>query len=289
MDYTQIKYEKADRILTITLNRPEKLNAYTDHPMGTELIDAFDRADEDDDIRAVIITGAGRGFCAGADLTASGRTFDYSNEPGGIDAHRDGGGKLTLRIYDMKKPLIAAINGPAVGVGITMTLAMDIRLASEEARMGFVFARRGITMEACSSWFLTRVVGISKAAEWVYTGRIINAREALAGGLVSQVLPPEDLLPKAREIALEIAENTSGISVAVSRQLMWKMMGADHPMEAHKIDSKCIYWLGMGADAREGVAAWTEKRKPEFKMKPSSDMPPFYPWWRERTPPGGAE
>lgn len=280
MAYTQIEYEKTGRVLTITLNRPEKLNAFSG-TMGSELIDAYSRADEDDDVRAIIVTGAGRGFCSGADLARSDRPFDYADDS--LETHRDGGGLITLRVYDLKKPVIAAINGPAVGVGVTMTLPMDIRLASENARFGFVFGKRGITLEACSSWFLPRIVGISKAAEWSYTGRLFDAREALAAGLVTEVLAPDALLPKAREIALEIAENTSAVSVAVTRQLLWRMVAADHPMEAHRLDSKCIYWLGKGADAREGVTAWAEKRKPEFKMKPSSEMPPFYPWWRDRS------
>ncbi|MDO8669813.1 MAG: crotonase/enoyl-CoA hydratase family protein [Dehalococcoidia bacterium] len=280
MDYSHIKYEIADRILTITLNRPEKLNAVT-VKMLFEIIDAFDRADEDDDVRAVIVTGAGRGFCAGADLGGGGEIFDFSAVP--VEKHRDEGGLVTLRIYDMKKPVIGAINGPATGVGVTMTLPMDIRLASDNAKFGLVFGRRGLNMEACSSWFLPRVVNFSKAAEWVLTGRLFDAREALAGGLVSEVTAPEYLLPRARELAREIAQNTSAISTALNRQLLWKMVGADHPMEAHKIDSKGLYYLGTSADAREGIAAWAEKRKPDFKMKPSADMPPFYPWWSKRT------
>ncbi|MDO8669814.1 MAG: crotonase/enoyl-CoA hydratase family protein [Dehalococcoidia bacterium] len=280
MDYTQIKYEKADRILTITLNRPEKLNAVS-VGMLPELIDALGRADEDDDVRVVIMTGAGRGFCAGKDLSSTGRPFDHIAET--MEEWRDGGGVLTMRMYDMKKPLIAAINGAATGIGITMTLPMDIRLASENARIGFVFARRGLTMEACSSWFLPRIVGISKANEWTLTGRLFDAHEALAGRLVSEVTTPENLMPRAREIAREIADNTSAISVALNRQMQWKMLGANHPMEAHKIDSMSLFWVGRQADGHEGVAAWAEKRKPDFKMKPSSEMPPFYPWWRERS------
>ncbi|MDO8673214.1 MAG: crotonase/enoyl-CoA hydratase family protein [Dehalococcoidia bacterium] len=271
-------YEKENRILTITLNRPEKLNATTD-AMRADLIDLLGKADEDDDVRVIIVTGAGRGFCAGRDLSSA-RPFDYVNDT--LENHRDGGGKLTLRIYEMKKPMIAAVNGPAMGVGATMTLPMDIRLASENARFGFVFARRGIVPDACCSWFLPRVVNFSKAAEWTMSGRIFDAREALAGGLVGEVTAPDDLLPRARQLALEIAENTSAISVALTRQLLWKMLGADHPMECHKIDSKCIYVLGKGLDAQEGDKAWAEKRKPDFKMKPSADMPSFYPWWRER-------
>lgn len=279
MDYTQIIYGVSDAILTITLNRPESLNAITP-VMLAELADALERADADDDVRVVIITGSGRAFCAGADLGRGGETFDYSSRGlrDTLETHRDGGGLVTLRIFDMKKPLIAAINGPAVGFGITMTLPMDIRLASENAKMGFVFARRGVVPEACSSWFLPRIVGISKAAEWVLTGRVFEAREALAGGLVSELLAPDALISRAREIASEIAENTSAISVALSRQLLWKMLGADHPMEAHKLDSKCMFWAGGQADAHEGVLSFLEKRAPKFTMKPSSEMPGFYPW-----------
>ena len=283
MEYTQIKYEISDKILTLTLNRPEKLNAFTP-TIKAELIDALDRADADDGVRVVIVTGAGRAFCAGADLSGGGQTWDYKAQDSGgsLDTHRDKGGLVTLKIYDMKKPIIAAINGAAVGVGITMTLPMDIRLASENAKMGFVFARRGIVPEACSSWFLPRIVGISKAAEWVLTGRIFEAKEALAHGLVSEVLAPDDLMPRAREIASEIAQNTSAISVALARQLLWKMLGADHPMEAHKLDSKCIFWAGARADAREGVLSFFEKRPAKFMMKPSSEMPEFYPWFADR-------
>jgi len=281
MSFEQIKYEVADRILTITLNRPEKLNAFTP-TMRQELIDAFDRADEDDDVRAIIITGAGRGFCAGADLSGGAEAFDREGGPGAIEEHRDSGGLLTLRIFESKKPVIAAINGPAVGIGATMTLAMDIRLASEKAKMGFVFARRGITPEACSGYFLPRIVGIGQALEWVMTGRVFSAREALEGGLVSRVLPHDDLLPRARELAREIAENTSAVSIALTRQMMWRMLGADHPMEAHKIDSKCIYHMGKSPDSYEGVMAFLEKRPAKFTMKPSKDMPDFYPWWEDR-------
>jgi enoyl-CoA hydratase/carnithine racemase len=283
MDYEQILYRVEDAILTITLHRPDKLNAFTTRMMY-ELLDAFDRADADDAVRVVIVTGAGRAFCAGADLSSGGGTFDYTGgaKPQEIEEHRDGGGRVTLRIYESKKPVIAAINGPAVGVGITMTLPMDIRIASSAARMGFVFARRGIIPEACSSWFLPRVVGIGRAAEWVMTGRVFPAEEALAAGLVSRVVAPEALLDTARDLAREIADNTSALSVALARQLLWRMLGADHPMEAHRIDSRAIYWMGKSADAREGVAAFLEKRPPRFTLRPSSDMPEFYPWWPER-------
>jgi len=279
MPYEQISVDIEDRILTITLDRPEKLNAFTG-TMMEEMIDAFDRADADDDVRAVIVTGRGRGFCAGADLSRGPDTFANRTET--IDAHRDGGGLLTLRIFESKKPVIAAINGPAVGVGITMTLPMDIRLASENARFGFVFARRGLVPEAASTWFLPRVVGINRAAEWVYTGRVLPASEALAAGLVRSVHAPGDLLPAARAIAREIAENTSAVSVALCRQMMWKLLGADHPMEAHKLDSRAIFTLGKTADAREGVASFLEKRAPAFPNRVSSDMPAWFPWWEDR-------
>jgi enoyl-CoA hydratase/carnithine racemase len=281
MNYSDIKYEIADRILTLTLHRPDKLNAYT-RRMQDELLDAFARADADDDVRVIVVTGAGRAFCAGADLSGGSGTFDFSQRAESIDEHRDGGGRLTLRIFESKKPVIAAVNGAAVGVGATMQLPMDIRIASSAARFGFVFARRGVVPEACSSWFLPRVVGISRAAEWVYSGRVFDAQEALAGGLVSRVVAPEALLSTAYALAREIAENTSAVSVALSRQMLWRMLGADHPMEAHKIDSKGIYWMGSSPDAAEGVTSFKEKRKPRFTMRPSSDMPPYYPWWPER-------
>lgn len=283
MPYEHILYDVEDRILTITLNRPDKLNAFTG-TMQAELIDAFDRSDADDDIRAVIVTGAGRGFCAGADLSRGGETFDIAQRDGEAEAEawRDGGGRVSLRIYESKKPVIAAVNGPAVGVGVTMQLPMDIRIASTQARFGFVFSRRGVVMEACSSWFLPRIVGISQAAEWVYSGRVFPADEALKGGLVSRVVPAETLLSTARMIAREIVENTSGVSVALCRHMMWKMLGADHPMEAHKIDTRGILQMGQSPDAYEGVQSFLEKRRPNFTMKPSSDMPDFYPWWQER-------
>jgi enoyl-CoA hydratase/carnithine racemase len=278
--YTELLYEVADGVLTLTLNRPDKLNAFT-VTMMSEMLDAFDRSDADDAVRAVIVTGAGRGFCAGADLSGGGGTFDYQ-EHGERKAHRDGGGLVTLRIFESKKPVIAAINGPAVGVGATMTLPMDVRIASSAARFGFVFARRGIVPEACSSWFLPRAVGISQAAEWCYTGRVFPAEEALAGRLVSRVVAPEALMDTARGIAREIADNTSAVSVTLTRALLWRMLGADHPMAAHEVDSQAIYEMGRSADAAEGVSAFLQKRAASFPMKPSSDMPPFYPWWSER-------
>lgn len=283
--YEHIDYAVEGPILTITLDRPDHLNAFTAR-MQHELIDAFDRADADDDVRVVIVTGRGRAFCAGADLSAGGDTFDASAR-GVADADkvvnlRDGGGQVSLRIYESLKPVIAAINGPAVGVGATMTLPMDIRLAAESARMGFVFARRGITMEACSSWFLPRLVGMGQASEWVHSGRVFPAAEALAGGLVRSVHPDDELLDVARTIATEIAENTSAVSVALNRQMMWRMLGADHPMEAHKVDSRAIRYMGASADVREGVEAFLEKRPARFAMRPSANMPEFFPWWDER-------
>ena len=282
MDYQHIRYAVDAGLLTITLDRPERLNAFTARKTH-ELLDAFERADADDAVRAVIVTGAGRAFCAGADLGSGGGTFDYSGEAQPIESHRDGGGLVALRIFASKKPVIAAINGPAVGVGITMTLPMDVRIAASGARMGFVFARRGIVAEACSTWFLPRVVGISRAAEWVLTGRVFPAEEALAGGLVSRVVAPEALIDTARGLAREIADNTSALSVALCRQMLWRLLGADHPMEAHKVDSRAIYWMGQSADAREGVQAFLEKRPARFTLRPSADMPEFYPWWEERT------
>jgi enoyl-CoA hydratase/carnithine racemase len=294
MAYEQILYEVEDHILTITLNRPDRLNAFTG-TMQAELIDAFERSDEDDNIRAVIVTGAGRAFCAGADLSSGGSTFDRAarghaapTKPNGEvdwsdEAVRDGGGRVTLRIYDSLKPVIAAVNGAAVGIGVTMQLAMDIRIASEAARFGFVFSRRGIVPEAASSWFLPRIVGIGQALEWVYSGRVFPAQEALAGRLVNKVVPPDDLLPAARAIAKEIVDNAAPVSVALIRQMMWKMLGADHPMEAHKIDSRGIYSRGASADVKEGVASFLEKRPPRFANTVSKDMPTYFPWWKERT------
>ena len=282
MTYQEIRYEVAERVATVTLHRPDKLNAFT-HVMRDELVDAFGRADADDEVRAVIVTGAGRAFCAGADLSAGGATFDYAKKEGlTAETHRDGGGRVTLRIFEMKKPVICAVNGPAVGIGATMQLPMDIRIASSEARFGFVFARRGIVPEACSSWFLPRNVGIGQALEWTLSGRVFGAEEALAGGLVSRIVSPEALVPAARQLALEIAEHTAPVAVALARQMMWRMLGADHPMEAHKVDSRGIFHMGRSADVAEGIAAFKEKRKPRFGMRVTRDMPPFYPWWTER-------
>ena len=282
MDSQDIRYDVADGIATVTLHRPDKLNAFT-RRMRDELIRAFAQADDDDRVRVVIVTGAGRAFCAGADLSAGVDTFDHARrDDAGLEDRRDGGGRVSLRIFESRKPVIAAVNGPAVGVGVTMTLPMDIRIASSVARFGFVFARRGIVPEACSSWFLPKVVGMARAAEWLYTGRVFDAAEALAGGLVSKVVAPEDLLPAATALAREIADNTSAVSVALSRQMLWRMAGADHPMEAHKVDSRAILAMGASPDVKEGIAAFKEKRAPRFSMKLSADMPAFYPWWEER-------
>jgi enoyl-CoA hydratase/carnithine racemase len=298
MHYETLLYEVSENILTLTLNRPDRLNAFTGKMME-ELIAAFDQADADDAVRAIIVTGAGRGFCAGADLSQGAKTFDFAaredrpdkqgtplRPDGGIDySHesvRDGGGRVSLRIFESMKPVIAAINGPAVGVGATMLLPMDIRIASTDARFGFVFARRGITPEACSSWFLPRVVGISQALEWTMTGRVFPAQEALEGGLVRQVVAPDALLETARALAREIARNAAPVSVALARQMMWRMLGADHPMEAHKVDSRAIYARGRSADAKEGINSFLEKRPPAFAETVSGDMPDFVPWWQPR-------
>jgi len=308
--YRTIGYDVSDGVATITLDRPEHMNAFTVR-MCLEMIDAFDRVDDDPDVRAVIVTGAGRAFCAGADLVGGADAFDPAGSaaagaaseltdcggapPGGaaaaelspgeramrrpVDPRRDFGGLLTLRIFESTKPVIAAINGPAVGIGATMTLPMDIRLASDSARFGFVFAARGIVPEAASSWFLPRLVGIQQALEWCYTARVFPAAEALDGGLVRSLHPPEDLLDAARTLATEIAANSAPVSVALTRQLMWKGLVADHPMEAHRIDSPGVTTTGSGADAREGITAFFEKRPPEWRQQVPGDLPDWFPWW----------
>ena len=281
MEFEQILYEVEDHVLTITLNRPERLNAFT-ATMGKELIEALDAADADDSVRAIVITGAGRGFCAGADLEGGGSTFDWSERhAAGEEVPRDGGGRISLRLFQCVKPVIAAINGPAVGVGITMTLPMDVRLAAEGAKIGFVFARRGIVPEACSSWFLPRIVGISQAMEWVATGRVFDASEALAGGLVRSVHAPDDVLGAARDLAREIADNAAPVSVALARRMMWTMLGAAHPMEAHRADSRAMFARGRSADAREGVTSFLEKRPAEFSDRVSDGLPDILPWLEE--------
>jgi enoyl-CoA hydratase/carnithine racemase len=283
MEFEQILYEVEDHVLTITLNRPERLNAFT-ATMGKELIEALDAADADDSVRAIVITGAGRGFCAGADLEGGGSTFDWSERhAAGEEVPRDGGGRISLRLFECVKPVIAAINGPAVGVGITMTLPMDVRLAAEGAKIGFVFARRGIVPEACSSWFLPRIVGISQAMEWVATGRVFDASEALAGGLVRSVHAPDDVLPAARDLAREIADNAAPVSVALARRMMWTMLGAPHPMDAHRADSRAMFARGRSDDAREGVTSFLEKRPAQFTDRVSDGLPDILPWLEEPT------
>ncbi|MEJ2817952.1 crotonase/enoyl-CoA hydratase family protein [Caulobacter sp. CCG-8] len=285
--FETLLYAVEDGIATITLNRPDKLNAFTARMMK-EMIKVFDLTDADDAVRAVIVTGAGRAFCAGADLSGGGSTFDRTapqaleREEGKVgDVYRDGGGRVTLRMYESLKPIIAAVNGPAVGVGVTMQLPMDIRLASTDAKFGFVFARRGITPEAASSWFLPRLVGLQTALEWCYTGRVFGAQEALDRGLVRSLHAPEDLLPAARALAREIADNTAPVSVALTRQLLWRMAGADHPMEAHKADSRAIQSRGAAGDAKEGVSSFLEKRPPVYPDKVSKDLPDIWPEWGE--------
>ena len=284
-DFETILYSVEDGIATVTLNRPDKLNAFTTRMM-MELISAFDETDRDDAVKAVIVTGAGRAFCAGADLSRGGSTFDRDANPeaerlavrvNGVD--RDGGGRVTLRIFDSLKPVIAAVNGAAVGVGVTMQLAMDIRMASTTARYGFVFAKRGITPEAASSWFLPKLVGIQTALEWCYTGRVFPASEALEKGLVRSLHEPDDLLPAARALAREIIDNTAPVSVALTRQMIWRMAGADHPMMAHRADSRAIQARGPSEDAREGVASFLEKRPANYPNLVSRDVPDIWPDW----------
>ncbi|HEY1561149.1 MAG TPA: crotonase/enoyl-CoA hydratase family protein [Caulobacteraceae bacterium] len=287
-DFETILYEVRDGVATITLNRPDKLNAFTARMMA-EMIAAFDLTDGDDGVRAVIVTGAGRGFCAGADLSGGAGTFDHrgSTDPIRTDARvggvqRDGGGRLTLRIYESLKPVIAAVNGPAVGVGVTMQLAMDFRMASEAARFGFVFGRRGITMEAASSWFLPRLVGLQTALEWCYTGRVFSAQEAHEKGLVRSLHAPDDLVPAARSLAREIADNTAPVSIALMRQMLWRMAGADQPMAAHQADSRAIQSRGQSADVAEGVTSFLEKRPAHFPNRVSTDLPDIWPHWKSR-------
>lgn len=283
--FETLKLELEEGVATLTLNRPDKLNAFN-VVMNKELIAAFDVTDAEDAVRAVIVTGAGRGFCAGADLSGGASTFDYAQRDSGnlaerteAGVYRDGGGLVVLRIFESLKPVIAAVNGAAVGVGATMQLPMDIRLASTEARFGFVFARRGVTPEACSSWFLPRLVGMPTALEWCYTGRVFGAQEALDGGLVRSLHAPDELLPAARALAREIADNAAPVSVALTRQLMWRMAGAEHPMIAHRHDSRAIQARGASADSAEGVSSFLEKRPADFPSRVSQDLPDIWPGW----------
>lgn len=282
MDFQDIAYEVSEGIATITLHRPDKMNAFTGRMMH-EIISALDMTDADDNVKVVIFTGSGRAYCAGADLSSGGETF----AKGGSDVQtkqgvpRDGGGLVSLRIFESLKPVIGAINGAAVGVGVTMTLPMDIRLASDTAKFGFVFAKRGIVPEACSSYFLPRIVGIQKATEWVFTGRVFSAQEALEGGLVRSVHPADELLTVARELAREIAENTAPVSVALSRRMLWRMLGASHPMEAHRADSRGIMERGRSADSKEGVMSFLEKRAAVYPDCVSDGLPDIFPGWED--------
>ena len=275
MEASPILYDVSSGIATITLNRPDKLNALTPS-MIAAFIEALEEVDRDDAVRAVIVAGSGRAFCAGADLSAGAATFDYA-EPD----TRDGGGLLTLRLYRCLKPVIAAVHGAAVGAGVTMTLAMDARFASTDARFGLVFTRRGIVPEGASSWFLQRLVGLDCALDWCLTGRMVPAQEALQARLVRSLHEPEDLLQFARAYAVSIVENTSPVSVALTRQMLWRMAGARDPMEAHRIDSRAVQARGASADAHEGVQSFLQKRTPRFPDKVSADMPAFFPWWNE--------
>ena len=283
MDLTQTKYEVKDGIAKVMLSRPDKMNALTP-TMRKELIHLFSEADQNDAVRVVVVTGEGDAFCAGADLSSGGDTFDRSNKDGkkiSWNEHRDGGGRISLAVFKCRKPVIAAINGHAVGVGLTMTLPMDIRIISQDAKVGFVFARRGVVLEACSSWFLPRIIGISKATELIYTGRVFRAKEEEHSGLFNYVLPSNEVLAKAMDIAKEIAKNTSAVSVALCKALLWHGLGEDDPQSAHLIDSRCFFYMGRSKDAYEGVQSFLEKRPPKFTMKVSQDMPEFYPWWKE--------
>jgi enoyl-CoA hydratase/carnithine racemase len=281
--YETILYQVEDRVATITLNRPDRLNAFTTQ-MARDLVAVFSETDADDEVRAVIVTGAGRGFCAGADLESGGATFDHAREAdNGAAAARDTGGLVSLRIFRSLKPVIGAINGPAVGVGASMTLPMDVRLMADHTKMGFVFSARGIVPDAAASWFLPRVVGISQAAEWCLTGRVFPATEALAGGLVRSLHPAGELLDAAGALGREMATNVAPVSAVITRQLLWRMLGAAHPMDAHRVDSRAIAQTGSMADAVEGVTSFLEKRTPEWKLRPSQDTPDWYPWWEEPT------
>lgn len=286
MKFEQLRYEVEGRILTITLNRPDRMNAFTGQ-MCDELIAAFDQADADDKVKVVIVTGAGRAFCAGADLELGGDTWgkhsEYLAEQEATQRYvGDGGGQVTRRIYDFNKPVIAAINGAAVGVGITMTLAMDIRIAVPNTKLGFVFAARGIIPEACSSWFLPRIVGISKALEWCYAGRVFKSEEGLQAGLLRSLHEPDALLPAARALAQEFIDNSSSVSIAMTRHMMWRMLSAPHPIDAHEVDTAAIAALGSSDDAREGISAFLEKRKANFKDRVTQHMPKVFPWWKDR-------
>lgn len=292
MTYQTLDYQVREGILTLTLSRPEQLNAFTTE-MAEELVLAFERASADDDVRAIVVTGSGRAFCAGMDLSKPGNVFglNESLRPtlADIDQHgeeeqilrgvRDTGGRVTLAIFACTKPVIAAINGAAVGIGATMTLAMDVRLASEKARIGFVFGKLGIVPEACSSWFLPRLVGIQQALEWTYSGEIFSAADACTGGLVKAVYPPEQLLEEAYKLARKFTANKSPVAVALTRQMLYRNSAQPHPRDAHRIDSLAMFYTSIG-DGKEGVKAFLEKREPAFTSQTSKDLPPFYAEWK---------
>jgi enoyl-CoA hydratase/carnithine racemase len=283
MELTQTRYQVDQGVATVTLHRPEALNAFT-HIMREELKQIFAQADADDEVRAVVVTGSGRAFCAGADLSAGGGTFERTDDQGRpvrLAAHRDGGGQVSLAINQCRKPVIAAINGAAVGVGLTITLAMDLRVCAADAKLGFVFCRRGVVPEACSSWFLPRLVGMAKAAELVYTGRVFRAADEADSGLFNYLLPADEVLPKALALAREIADNTSAISVALSKALLWRGLSEPDPQAAHLADSKVFLWCARQADVQEGIQSFLEKRPPRFTLSPTQDLPEFYPWWKE--------
>ena len=281
-NYETLDTTRDKKVLTIQFTRPEKMNTFSGQ-MLKDILEVLDDAEKDDEVRAVIFTGSGKAFCAGADLSSGEDTFDMSaRQKKDQNVQRDTGGVLTLRLFDFKKPLIAAINGAAVGVGVTMTLPMDIRICSDKAKFGFVFAKRGIVPEACSSWFLPKIVGISNALQWCLSGKIFQPTEALEKGLITEITSEEDLLKRAKEIASDFVDSTSSLSVTLIRQMLWKMLGADHPMEAHKVDSRGVYFLGKTGEASEGVLSFLEKRDPNFPGKVSKDLPEFYPWWTEK-------
>ena len=281
-NYETLDTTRDKKVLTIQFTRPEKMNTFSGQ-MLRDILEVLDDAEKDDEVRAVIFTGSGKAFCAGADLSSGEDTFDMSDrQKKDQNVQRDTGGVLTLRLFDFKKPLIAAINGAAVGVGVTMTLPMDVRICSDRAKFGFVFAKRGIVPEACSSWFLPKIVGISNALQWCLSGKIFQPTEALEKGLITEITSEEDLLKRAKEIASDFVDSTSSLSVTLIRQMLWKMLGADHPMEAHKVDSRGVYFLGKTGEASEGVLSFLEKRDPNFPGKVSKDLPEFYPWWTEK-------
>lgn len=281
MPFEAILYEVDDNILTITLNRPDVLNAFNGQ-MSRDLFTALDMADADDEVKAIIITGAGRGFCAGADLSRGDQTWEGVKESQDEANKGDGGGQITRRIYDLLKPVIVAFNGPAVGMGMSITLSADIRMAAKNTKMGFVFSARGLIPEGCSSYFLPRLVGISKALEWCYSGKVFRSEEALQAGLLRSIHEPDELLPAARHLAHELVDNSSSVSVTVIRHMMWKMLSASDPVEAHRVDTAGIHALGTSADAREGINSFLEKRAPDFPGRVSKDLPEFFPWWEKQ-------